>query len=93
VRTGPKPLVNERDYVPRTLEEARQLFDALTALDKMTRGQARSIVGTLQTLPERYTPAFSVQVVGYRKILARIGRPPWDDDSEKLPCISSERAA
>jgi hypothetical protein len=85
--------VNERDYVPRTLDEARQLFDALVSRGDVTGGHARAIVGTLLTLPERYTPAFSVRVVSYRKILARLDRPPWEDAGDKLPCISSERAA
>lgn len=77
MRPGTRPLVYVEDFIPETRDEARQLFDALMALDDVLPGLARGVVGTLQTLPEgKYPRGLSVILTSYRKHLARIDDPP-----------------
>lgn len=76
MRPGRRPVVEVEDFIPDTREEAVELFDALMTLDGFLPGSARTIVGTLQTLPAKYPRGLSALLSGYRKHLARIDKPP-----------------
>jgi hypothetical protein len=84
--------VDETKWKIETAEQRRWLLEALISTGTGP-AQAWRIVEVLEDLPEQYSRTFSVSMTAYRKRLALVGRPPWDDDPDKLPCISSERAA
>lgn len=90
-KSGVKPIIDELDFVPQTLEEQRQLVQALVEAGT-TKTQARMIAMVLSDLPPRYSRAFSVQMTGYRKHLARLGCPPWEGRRVDRRAVSSVRA-
>ncbi len=88
MRTGPKPLVDEYRYVPATLEEADQLYEAIER-----RGYSLAICRAvtawcirLRHVDDRADDRSSdVQRRDYRKVLASIGAPPWESQREAQP--------
>jgi hypothetical protein len=81
VTPGPKPMIDERMFVPADLEQARQLCDALIGAGTRV-ARARALVTWLITLPERRSedPSPNTLRRDYRRELQRLGRPPWPLD-------------
>lgn len=78
-RPGPRPIVDERRFIPGTRDQARQLYESLVQVG-VPEHTARSMVGTLMTLPDRYNNALHARVSRYRADLAKVGIPPWEGD-------------
>lgn len=78
-RTGPAPLEDERSWVPPDIEAARWLYARATS-EGVSPGQARGLVAWLITLPDSRAddPTTNTQRSRYRRILHRLGEPPWD---------------
>lgn len=77
--SGPRPLVDERRYVPPDLAAARELYRELLRTGTPI-SQARGIVAWLVTLPEqrRDDPCTDTVRRNYRRRLAALGSPPWE---------------
>lgn len=71
-------MIDERDFVPQTTKQARDLYHALVAAD-VPVAQARGIVTWLLVLPERRAddPASNMLRRDYRRCLLLLEIPPW----------------
>ncbi len=76
---GPKPTVSLQEWMPRTLDEARELYALLVDKGDVSVSTARSFVGRLQTirLEGPLTKRDSVERSQLRRVLAGLGEPPW----------------
>lgn len=78
-KSGPTPLIDERAFIPSTVEETRALSNALVSRAGASRGKAATIVMFLLHLDEvQRTESFYVRLSQYRPFLARLGEPPWE---------------
>lgn len=77
-RSGPAPLIDERWFIPRTLDDARALKRALVDVG-VPHSQARGVVTWLIELTEHRSddPSSNLTRSRYRQVLARLGEPPW----------------
>ena len=81
-KSGPAPLIDETSFVPRDLDEARALSAALVAQGGVSPAQAATVVMFLVHLRDaERTPAHRVRASEYRRILARLGQPPWSNEA------------
>ena len=78
-RPGPAALIDERQFVPTSVEQARQLYAALVRVGTPV-SQARGIVTWLLVLTEHRSddPASDVVRRDYRRALLNLGSPPWE---------------
>jgi hypothetical protein len=78
---APPKIIDERLFVPADGDQARQLYEAIVALPApiVRPSTARVLLGWLLTLSEKRTddPAADSQRRDYRRILERLGSPPW----------------
>jgi hypothetical protein len=77
-RPGTKPMIDERDFVPRSIDEARALYGSLVRSGTSV-SQARGVVSWLIVLPEQRSddPASDMVRRDYRRALLPLGEPPW----------------
>lgn len=90
---GPAAIIDERSFVPRTIEEAQQLYDGLIDVG-VPVAVARGIVTWLIVLPERRAddPASNQLRSQYRQALLRLGVPPWEPNGDMGAYLSSRAA-
>lgn len=92
-KTGPKPLIDETRFRPRSIREAEQLYRRLVDVD-VPQAQAANVVMWLVTLPERRSddPRGNSVRRNYRRALSRLGEPPWDPTQPpvEMGLVSSE---
>jgi hypothetical protein len=83
-RNGPAPSIDETGFVPRDLDEARQLYDALVK-NETPVSQSRGIVTWLIVHTGRRADDPSTDKVraDYRRQLGRLGAPPWGQDPNR----------
>ncbi len=75
---GPKPMLDLSEWIPLTLDEARQLYSQMIEAG-IVPATARDVLGRLQTLPDG-RPRNESERVGLSKVrglLATLGEPPW----------------
>lgn len=93
-KTGPAPLIDETDFVPADLAQARRLYEAMVHAGT-PRSQARGILAWLITLPDSgpYDPSSAVMRSRYRKELVKLGEPPWRGEPSEYTgaLLSSQR--
>ena len=81
-RPGPKPLVDERRFVPSSPEQAAQLREALELVGA-DRGVRHRVVHWLEECgfaPRLADYRSDATRSNYRKWLAKLGEPPWGGD-------------
>ena len=78
-RPGPAPVIDEWQFVPTSVEQARQLYAALVRVGTPV-SQARGMVTWLLVLPEHHSDDASASVLRsrYRQALLNLGSPPWE---------------
>lgn len=85
-KSGPAPLIDERDFFPPDLNAARRLREALVA-SGASIALARGVVGWLIDAQSHLTraddPASDLTRSRYRQALARLDGPPWGPESNR----------
>lgn len=87
-KSGPAPLIDEMDYVPRNLRQVRQIRNALIETAGSSRHEAACLVDWLvhresEASDGPQSPSEMVRASNYRKILARLDGPPWDREPNR----------